>query len=184
MEDIIEGAKTFKALWDTLKPLINLGEAAKDQGVPSDFAEELNAKIVEMRSVVTEAQTHTIEANERIQKRDKRIQELEAKIAEYDDWEVEKKRYELVRLKLQGLVYSLRKECKRGSEPDHYICAVCYQDRRKSILQVQPNPEHNPMKTLSQIHIPMYFLACSRCGEKIQLALSTRKSSRSKASGK
>jgi rubrerythrin len=62
------------------------------------------------------------------------IRELEKQVAGFEAWEAEKQRYELVKLHAGALAFRV-KESMRGAEPEHYICASCYQEGKKSILQ-------------------------------------------------
>jgi hypothetical protein len=64
----------------------------------------------------------------------KQVGDLEKEISNLKAWEDEKKRYKLERFDPGVLVYSLKPEDARG-EPPHYLCATCYQNGMKSILQ-------------------------------------------------
>ena len=59
---------------------------------------------------------------------------MEKEITDFEAWEAEKQRYELKDVGAGSIAYALKKDAQ-GSEPAHYICAACYQHRRKSILQ-------------------------------------------------
>lgn len=58
---------------------------------------------------------------------------LKERVADLEAWESEKERYELVALAPNVVAYSV-KASARGAEPPHYICANCYNARRKSFL--------------------------------------------------
>ncbi len=51
-----------------------------------------------------------------------------------ENWAAEKQRYKLQELESGAFVYRLQEE-KQNSEPIHDLCAQCYQQSIKSILQ-------------------------------------------------
>jgi len=63
-----------------------------------------------------------------------RLGDLEKEVAGFHRWEAEKLRYQLEELPPGLFVYGI-KDADRGSEPDHKLCANCYQKGIKSILQ-------------------------------------------------
>jgi len=67
-----------------------------------------------------------------------RVHDLEEEIARVRAWEEQKKRYKLVN-PWEGaisVVYALKESCK-GTEPPHWICTKCYDDGRRTILQLR-----------------------------------------------
>lgn len=163
MDDIIALVNAVKAAADVARGLKTLGETATAKGVPNDFSEALNTKIIDMQSLLMEAQLHTITAQEAQSALAKSEGELRARIAEFENWEIEKVRYELYNIggdgEATGLVYRLREEYVRGPEPVHYICPTCYEDRRKSILQSPVMPKAGTRR----------FLVCSRCKTEVRV---------------
>lgn len=65
-----------------------------------------------------------------------KIKELQNQLAAYDKWETEKTRYTLKNVGLAAFVYAL-KESEAGNDPPHWLCSKCYNDRTKSILQLE-----------------------------------------------
>lgn len=63
--------------------------------------------------------------------------ELENEMMKIRNWEEEKQRYKLHRFPYGTITYVLKQERDDG-EPPHYLCANCYQDSVKSILQRNP----------------------------------------------
>lgn len=127
------------------------------------FLRSLGNKIPpEVLEAITDAYSHALASQQEQLELIKRVQELEGTIAEYDNWETEKDRYEGHQIESGGFVYRLRKECKQDTGPDHCICPNCYEDRRKSILQMTRNPA-------SAMHFPVskYFLFCLKCKAEI-----------------
>jgi hypothetical protein len=73
----------------------------------------------------------------------RQISDLEKKVAELEAWNAEKEKYQLhdIRQGLPGgqdgmFAYRLKSMGSTG-EPIHFLCANCFYDRHKSILQHQ-----------------------------------------------
>ncbi|MBB6155232.1 RNA polymerase-binding transcription factor DksA [Pseudomonas sp. JAI115] len=61
-------------------------------------------------------------------------EELEVELADTRDWEVEEKNYTLHRLKTGSYVYC-RVTPTHNAISDYYLCATCFMNKVKSILQ-------------------------------------------------
>jgi len=83
--------------------------------------------------------------------------QLEQKLSEYENWEITENRYELKEIATGVFVYSKKKN-SRITEPQHWVCAKCFQDRKKSILQCL-----NPI----QVH---KIFECQNCKSQINLS--------------
>ena len=73
------------------------------------------------------------------------VRELEGQIAEMEDWEAERQRYELKAVHSGAFAYVVKPEVQ-GTEPPHWLCAACFHNRKKSILQKAgraPNDAHS-----------------------------------------
>ena len=79
------------------------------------------------------------------------IRNLKEEISNIKAWEKEKQRYKLISPWEGTILYAL-KESYSTSEPPHWICTKCYEDRRRSIL----NPHKKPNGRA-------YFLVCPSC---------------------
>nr|WP_166179170.1 hypothetical protein [Altererythrobacter segetis] len=90
-----------------------------------------------------------------------RIRQLEQQIVNLENWETEKKRYELAEAGQGSVAYRLKSGMEDG-QPAHWICPQCYEDGQKSILK----HEH---LTVGRCEI----LACNRCG--LELVTSGRR---------
>jgi len=64
--------------------------------------------------------------------------EIEKKLAEYVNWEKTASKYELHEIVTGIFVFALKKN-DQSSEPKHYLCARCFNDHTKSILQLENN---------------------------------------------
>lgn len=131
---IIEAAAAAATVAETLKFLRSLGNK-----IPPEALDAL-----------TDAYSHALTSQQEQLDLIKRVQELEGTIAEYDNWETEKDRYELHEIMRGSFAYRLSEE---STEPEHFICPNCYEDRQKSILQIDAVFVHATRK-----------LSCSRCG--------------------
>lgn len=59
---------------------------------------------------------------------------LAQKIMEFEKWDKVELQYELKEIASGVFVY-VYKKTNNSSQPEHYLCAKCYQDRKKSIFQ-------------------------------------------------
>jgi hypothetical protein len=116
--------------FQALKTALGLAKEAKDL---TDTT-AIKAKVIEMQGLILEAQADAIEAREAHTAQIDRIRELEADVTRFKTWETEKNRYELKEIFPGSFAY-LVKESMRGTEPLHQICATCYQQDKKAILQ-------------------------------------------------
>ncbi|MET3967222.1 hypothetical protein ACT4MK_17785 [Bradyrhizobium barranii] len=115
-------AETLSGL-SALKTALDMTRALKDihdATVRNSAVMDLQEKILSAR----EAQTALLE----------RISELEKQIAAFEQWDDEKENYQLTTIHRDTLAY-VRKPDIGGTIPPHYICANCYEDRKKRILQ-------------------------------------------------
>ena len=82
-----------------------------------------------------EAQTVLLSIQEEHGRDRTRIRDLEMKLEQMDEWKTEAARYKLQELVPGRLVYSLKPEAANG-EPRHFLCANCFGEHKKSILQL------------------------------------------------
>ena len=112
--------------------LINLAKAAvstRDEAKLIDLKIDLGNAILELQekqaAVISQNQAALL-ANE----------EFKKEIAAFDKWEQDSKRYKLHSLEGSNFVYALQNGQAHG-QPAHWLCAACFHDRVKSILQSQ-----------------------------------------------
>lgn len=118
----------------TLADLFKLAKEAKDLTDSS----AMHAKVSAMYALILQAQSEAIESNQAHMAQIKHVGELEKQLADFETWETEKARYELKGIGDGATAYML-KPSARGSEPPHWACQNCYQDRKVKALQ--PNGE-------------------------------------------
>ena len=117
----------------------------------------INDAKIALQATILEAQAGLLGAQESQTANLKRIDELEAKIAKLETWEREKERYQLEEFPTGALAYVLKADDQAG-QPHHRICARCYEDGHKSILQT------------TMRHGGGERVECTRCGAKMKLS--------------
>jgi hypothetical protein len=92
-----------------------------------DNAVALNAAVIELQEKILagrEAQTALLE----------RVDDLEKQVAGFEQWDAEKEKYQLASIAADTFAY-VRKTDASPPQPTHYVCANCYEQREKRILQ-------------------------------------------------
>jgi hypothetical protein len=147
MVDISAIAGTVSALKgavDITKAMISLHDA-----------EAVKAKVIELNAKILEAQSAAFVANDERAALIERVSQLEKEVADLKAWDAQKQRYDLTDLGNGAFAYAV-KESMRAGEPDHKICATCYADRRRSVLQTET---WNPGRA--------EVLVCHQCGSAV-----------------
>lgn len=114
---IVSALSSLKAARDVSKALLDL-----------KVETDVQLRVIELQRLILSAQEETLNVQER-------IRTLEAELAKVDRWETKRQRYILGELGEGKFAYRLREQ-EVGGEPVHWICPNCYEDRRRSILQV------------------------------------------------
>lgn len=111
----------------------SLANTALDMAKTSDAAKR-NAQLIEFQNAIIQFNTllSTIQNENAALSRTNR--DLEEQIRQIKNWEAESQRYELARPYNGVTVYALKKSMSNGQIP-HYICASCYENGEKSVLQ-------------------------------------------------
>ena len=118
---------SLKTATEIIKNLVSLVKSAPSKGVPDNFLDSVNTEIGKLQRELLSAYTDQTALVDR-------VRELNDKLLKHETWEAEKKRYGLKELPHGGFAYSLN-DAEQTGEPAHYICANCFEDRVKSILQ-------------------------------------------------
>lgn len=118
----------------------------------------IQSKVIELNTEILTAQSSAFAANATQTALLDQIRDLEKKIADLEAWEAEKKRYQLKDVGNGAMAFSLKPGMEE-SEPPHSICANCYSNGLKSILQ-------------KEIRYPglAHVLACHSCGSDMYLS--------------
>jgi hypothetical protein len=123
MSAIAGALSSFKAANDIAQAMIGLRDAAAFQ-----------SKLIEFQAKIIEANNSAFAAQEERSALLQKISDLEKQVAKLEAWETEKQRYELQELP-PGVFVRVLKPSMAAGEPIHRLCAKCYEDGKKSILQ-------------------------------------------------
>ena len=120
------------ALIAAAKALTELNSLAKTLGqrVPAPVREQISAlydRVSALQNAVLEKQQQAAELAER-------CRELEDELGRVKGWETEKARYIPQNID-QKIVYAQKPEARQHGDVPHWLCARCFEDRKKSYLQ-------------------------------------------------
>ena len=116
--EVFGGISAFKAMFDMAKSLKDINDTAVRNGA-----------IVELQEQILGAQVAQAALLER-------VNYLEKEVARFEEWEIQKQRYELKEIGRGAFVYAL-KEHPEPTEPPHFLCANCFQKGQIAILQTE-----------------------------------------------
>jgi Zn finger protein HypA/HybF involved in hydrogenase expression len=137
--EVFAGISAFKGMLDIARSFKDMNDAAARQGIAMELREQI--------LTAQETQATLIE----------KIGALEAEIARFDQWDIEKQRYELKTIS-QGTVAYVLKANGQNTEPPYWLCANCYQNRIKAFMQYHSATE--PRK---------HTYACPACKTQIKV---------------
>jgi negative regulator of replication initiation len=95
---------------------------------------EIQAKVIELQSVILNAQSSALAANADQSATADEIRTLKEKLANAESWNQERGRYALLAVDTGVYAYALRKSSADG-EPPHWLCARCFNEGKKTVLQ-------------------------------------------------
>jgi hypothetical protein len=143
---------TIGVVISSLNAAVNITKAMKDV----HDATILDSKVFELQRAMLDTQSAVFSVNEERSALIERIGALEKEISDLRQWETEKQKYELKALDPTGVYAYARKVISGDAEPHHFICANCYQNGQKSILQATTQ-----LAMRKRIHV------CPRCKNEI-----------------
>lgn len=121
---VISGAiSTIKQAYEGARGLMGLNTLA-----------EVNGKAVELQGVILEAQDSAMKAQVAQTELIEQIRNLEREVDNLRSWEKEKANYVLSEIHPGSFVYRYSVN-SNGAQPIHDLCALCFNDGKKSILQ-------------------------------------------------
>lgn len=144
----IQGAMgSLKLAFDLTKKFLEMKSLGEVQGI-----------VIALQREIMDAQSSTFAAQSDQAAMAETVRTLKEEIARVKAWEEQKQRYALVKAwpHTGTVTYALKEESK-GTEPPHWICAKCYEDSIKSIL--------NPRKT--RFGEPAVY-CCPRCRTELE----------------
>ena len=115
----------------SLKAAVDIGKLA----IGLRDAEMMRAKIIEMQGEISSALASAIAAQTDQMTMLQRVNDLEKEVANLKAWNTEKDNYELTTIARGATAYMLKPDV-RDSKPPHWLCTQCFEDRRRSILQL------------------------------------------------
>jgi hypothetical protein len=122
---IAQGLNALKATTDIIKAMVGLRDAAQILEKTVD----LNQKILAAQTALADAQMEQTALIQTIRDREEEIARLKA-------WETEKQRYELKDVAMgSGSFAYIIKPTAQGGEPLHCLCAYCYENGKKRVMQ-------------------------------------------------
>lgn len=95
----------------------------------------VRVKVEELLNAVIPLQTHIITLQTMNSASITEKENLEKKLKEIEDWNKEASRYELKELASGVYVFGIKITAK-SSEPPHYLCTKCYQERKNLSFNV------------------------------------------------
>jgi hypothetical protein len=113
--------------------------AAKDiiKGISAVKGEvAVNEAKIELQRIILEAHGSLLAAQEAQATNLGTIRDLEQEIVRLKAWDGERENYELAEIERGATVYIVKPEVKTSEAP-HWLCAHCFNDHRKGILQPQ-----------------------------------------------
>lgn len=124
---------TIATIIGTVKTLADLRILTKKLGerVPAEVREQISA----LYEQVSDLQGAALAAQQREIDLTARCREVEAELGRVNDWETEKERYTLQLIGGTAPVYVQKLDVDAPAAP-HWLCANCFEDRRKSHLQL------------------------------------------------
>jgi rubrerythrin len=123
--EIAGGLAALKSASELTKAMMDIRDATVVQ-----------AKAIELQRQILAAQESALAANERQTVLLERIKSLEEEIAQLKRWEGDKTKYELQNLGTGAFAYVPRPDSGL-SEPEHWLCATCFDRGVRGIVQNQ-----------------------------------------------
>jgi len=114
----------------------------------------VNQKIIELQNVILTLQSHINSMHIEYNNLSKIKDEIKKELVKHKDWNKTKSQYKLKKVAPGVFVYSPQ-ENKKPTELDHWLCANCFNDQKKSILQLSKYEERGKY----------YF--CQKCEKEI-----------------
>ncbi len=116
--EFVAGLGLFKTAFDIAKGLKDINDATIRNGA-----------IIELQEMILSAQQQQAALIDR-------VRDLEKEVADLKAWGREKEQYELQQVDLGAFTYVPKPDTEAAKQP-HWLCANCYEDGKKSFLQVQ-----------------------------------------------
>jgi predicted Holliday junction resolvase-like endonuclease len=96
---------------------------------------DINSAVIDIQRVLLDAQASALQDRQRQMELMKNIEDLERKITEFQNDILDKSRYHLTEFPTGNFAYVLKIDRANG-DPIHKICANCFNEGVKTILQI------------------------------------------------
>jgi len=133
-----------------IKTTLDIAKTVKD--ITKDA--ELKVKTSELYDEIIKVQSGIIEVQAEHSKLQQDNHDLTQKLNSIETWEKEKEKYILKEICEKVFVFE-RKASEQGEEPIHWLCARCFNQNKKSILQLKLKANNG------------YHYMCHSCGREI-----------------
>lgn len=124
------GITEFSALLTSLKSAKDIAEAMVSLRDTAAF----QGKVIEFQNAIMDAQERVLAAQNERSSLVEKVAQLEQEVARLKAWGSEKQNYHLQRVYPGSFAYALKPDAK-STEPPHWLCANCYGNGQKGILQ-------------------------------------------------
>jgi hypothetical protein len=127
MTDFLKAIGFVRDISNTAKSFVNAREEFK-----------INEVAIQLQGIALDLQSEMMVIQADYQNILRSCEDLKKQLEQYENWEKEKARYELIHSGNATFVYALKSE-HHASEQIHWLCANCYNQNEKTILQRGPD---------------------------------------------
>lgn len=125
----------ISALSQAVTGIKTIGKLALDLVHLKDEAAR-QAKVIELQQVILDTQSSAFAAQAIHAQLAEEVGGLKQRIADMEAWDKTAQRYKLHEFVAGCFTYGVKIESKE-SDPPHWVCATCFQDKERSILQIK-----------------------------------------------
>ena len=118
---------TALAAIKTMTEFASLAAKSKKDSAVAEKAIELNSVIIDLQSAILSIQAQNQDLLHR-------NSELEKKIVDMENWNATAEKYALTEIALNVFAYASKTD-NDATEPPHWLCTTCFENKQKSILQ-------------------------------------------------
>ena len=136
-------ARGLSGITQTVKTVHDVDVRIRMNEAVNDLHNDISTLRLQISSITSEKEA-----------KEEEVRALKKDLVDRERWDEESARYRLHELGPGIFVYAVKPECQ-GAEPMHYLCAKCYADKIKSLIQalVVGGPNYQ----------------CHKCGSKFRL---------------
>ena len=100
----------------------------------SKVDEAVRQKAIELQSLILSLQETVLSVQSKNHELLEENNALKQKLMNMKNWKAEARKYKLTEIASGVFAYAINQD-KQGTEPKHWLCANCYENQQKSILQ-------------------------------------------------